>query len=190
MIQFTKADRFFGVLKPEINEKKENGELFTREEYKAYTKKRCKELNEKNNLKHEKYKAMNVRVSLQPDKLDTLDFKGCRTSLWLRSKFKKKKAISFTNYISPFSENKIRKVITKDRLNQLKIQKTREHKSRNKSTDAPNKEDKTFDKMPKRLEEFNQKVDWMDEYSDFFLSFCTKLFMHLKKKISNFHQKN
>ena len=157
-------------MKPPINQKKENGELFTRKAYKDYTKKRCKELNRINNLPQgfEKYKSMNVNISEQPDDVKTLDFIGIKSTQWLRTVFNQKTCIEWINLITPYEETRLRKMITKDRLKEFKITKRRKKKSRIIATDAEKNKDKKLQKMKKRLDESNRKNRWRNTYSNFF----------------------
>ena len=110
---------------------RQNGDLYTIKKYIKFVKQKYKKFN-KNEGKKDKYKCQSFQVPRQSEHVDLLDFPGIQTTLWLRSRFSNTGHItSIINYISPWETSKVKQIHTKQRLDEMKIDKKTTYRKAN-----------------------------------------------------------
>ena len=90
------ADRFFGILRPEINMQAIQGKHYNEKDLQNHCRKKMRKLNQKSFPG--KYSVFSIRIPRQPDTRNILEFPGIQSTNWVRGRHRDGNLLTFTKH--------------------------------------------------------------------------------------------
>lgn len=164
-------DRFFGNVKPGLDQAKDNGKMSRRKQVQGHCYKKFKRWNEFPGNFEGKYRFLSVKIPVQSERIFLLDLKSSiQSSLAFRVTFNVDTGVwkTLTNYGAPWFDSPNRHEFRGQLLNNLLVEKKRTHFKRTRSLNAISlgKSKKPETLCRNRRIQYTKKKTWKQTFRD------------------------